>query len=203
MTPWDTPAYVDPDGSYTNEYFDQQEYLGKLHTLKNATRVWLNRNPTDAEINALSEHFDETANATILMRVIDSEDFSKSNADEEFVDRQMKLMFGDGETAASLCSEVLKKLASHEFTRSQAVCHLLDSKEFATRVSDADFLMSLTRNQRYFHVSERPGLSRSELWRAAIDGKSFWMQELTWRDRSTLDDAIIRKFMPFVHAQFP
>ena len=197
-TAWDTGAWIDPDGTRTNEYHQQQEYAGKLHILKNATRVWLNRNPTEAEVNALSANFHEKSNAEIMREVVNSADFQAALSHRDYLELLFRVCLVTLNFSQTLFTTTLAELESGAITRWDACLRVIDSSQFAEKVNSADYLQYLAEWQHHFPRPETLIGTRSANFIAAVDGKAFMMRELALRKLDVVDDEIYRRYLPYV-----
>jgi hypothetical protein len=197
-TPWDTAAWVDPDGQFTREYRDQQEYIAKVHVLKNSSRVWLARNPTEEEINSLSASYDSLNNADILRGVINSAAAATTIGHREFLELLFRQTLRTVDFRQPFFQSLLDGLNRGAATRWDAILQILDSPLGAKAVDDAAYLESLVKHQRLFPRPAKYAGTRSANWIAALNAKAFRMHELSVRDRAVVDESIYRKYMPWI-----
>src|SRR5262249_39608965 len=152
-------------------FLDQQEFITKLQVLKNASRVWLNRNPTEDEINTVGGAFDSKTNADIIKGVVNSPAAAAVINNADFLRMLFMQTLKSLNFTQTLYTNLLNGLNNSTITRWDAILQILDSSQFAGVVPSVDdYNNYLIKYQRYF-PSTFAG-SRSANWVTALNAKS-------------------------------
>jgi hypothetical protein len=185
------------DGSKTEEFYNLQSFAGQMHFLRNATRVWLNRNPTELEGNQLAWEFDSVAPHEILARILNSLEYCYMVNNEDFI-KQL-----EQETGASLSSEtahdLLTRLQRNQICRFNALKEVLDSDAFSHAVSDANFQRYLAEHMAADAVAPPCPVElkkRSERYVWALDQDAFRAKNIEYAHEVTVTPAIEATFKP-------
>ncbi|OPZ08668.1 MAG: hypothetical protein BWZ08_00981 [candidate division BRC1 bacterium ADurb.BinA292] len=169
-------SLVEFDGEKNQDYWYLADFIARMHALKNATRTWLGRNPTEIEANYLALEFDRIATSDILARVIDSVEYRVMVEDERFL---TEILDGCGiaaDAAGQLKQELATRLKQGELTRFEALLEILDSAAFAQAVSEDDFASYLA--QVMGEESASGDGKRSERFLEAMNSRSFIQKDL-------------------------
>jgi len=168
----DNSALFSLEGEKTEDYYVLADYVAKMHFLRNATRVWLERNPTDQEASRLALDYDRIAPHDILRRILDSLEYRFTVTDEEFIESIFAScgMTGSG----ALTEDLVTSLREGRLTRFEALCRILDSDEFAGAMGEEEFDAWLAMHLLSDTVEFPDGApTRSERYLSALDHEAF------------------------------
>ncbi|OPZ08124.1 MAG: hypothetical protein BWZ08_01377 [candidate division BRC1 bacterium ADurb.BinA292] len=189
-------ALFQSDGTPNGNYEMLRDFNFRMHTLKNARRVWCRRNPTEQEANNQARLYDTLTNADILRDSINLS--SEIMSDEEF----LKTLFTDlrlgDQIGQSWYQELLAKLARADLqygynTRYGTLGAVLDSDLFAAAVPQEEFAAYLTRRVINQPV-ELPDLGRRDLYEWALNHPGFDRGNLEYRLANNVPESLRDKY---------
>ena len=189
-------ALVENNGTPNRDYYQLRDFNRKMHVLRNATRVWLDRNPTEAETRAFINGFTYPAGAnyTLLANVINASGERTSNA-QYLAALCQDLNLGE-QIGTAWYQGLLDDLAAGRKTRSAVLSAVLDSAEFAAAVPLEDFKSYLAdavlRQEGVQFPTPEP--SRSSLYQWAINQAQFNEADLPYALLSCVPDTLRAKY---------
>jgi hypothetical protein len=146
---WQMYDNEQPNGDYwlitdTNTkapiYFEMQDGITKAHTLKNLYRTWLNRNPTDAEMESFGGSYSSFSTSTALNTILNSPAYASAVSNTQYVDLIATQIYGD--INHPIRATLLAQLGSQ--SRSDVLDNALNNAAFQARTTNANFA-------RYLH----------------------------------------------------
>lgn len=187
---------INTSNQKTATYNMHKDFLKKAHTLKNATRFWLQRNPTDAEFLSFADSYSSYQTSSKIDTFINSTEYSNLVSNAQY----LNLLFSQLLRISSASTDsdyqtYLSQLNAHTKTRLQILNVMLDSARFKTACHNIDFvkmlfLNSLQRDNISVSSSEFQGVvsrleggeKRSDIWREFLNSDEFEEKELDIRN---------------------
>jgi hypothetical protein len=154
-------------------WYEHNDFLAKANILRNQTRLWLQRNPTDAEFIGFGSNYESLIPSDMLNTLLDGQAIKQVVGDEEFVALLMEVFNGDpehedGPNYLSLLQTV---------PRSQVLNLVMDGEAFQSRVPDADFARYLYEGT----LMRSPGMVTEPELAAALDALQSTPRSALWR----------------------
>lgn len=194
----DVGYWLIDDNNVTQEvYYTHQEYIGKSHTMKNLYRTWLERNPTEAEMNAFGNAFDTYSVSSRLNTILDSSEYQTAISNADYASFLAGQLHGDANDPVR--NVYLTWLGS--MSRSAVLDAALNDTYFENNVTDADFAQYL-HEKTWQQVSPNPGdvsatetqlgsTPRATVWRSFLDDPEFYMAEFAIQDDNEIGSVTV------------
>jgi len=200
---------VDQNNNQTPTYFTLQRLLAQTLALRDANRILLGRNPSEAEQNVLMDAFQTKTVASMLEDVDNGAEFAALGDSAAFLTALFQqALVPTGGSGAALYSSLLAGLNAGTTTRWQTQLDLIDSAEARAAVPDADFVhalyrATLARPESAIAPSDlataaaqlTAGTKRSALWQQFLNGTEFGLTGLSRRNTNLVSDQLYRRFV--------
>lgn len=189
-------------------YYKYQEYLGKLHTLKNLYRYWLGRNPSYTEISAFSSNADTYAASGQMNTILNSAEFQTARTNAQYLGLLFQTFYGTSSTSDPDYVSYLAQLGSGT-PRATVLDSILNSTRFKSVQSAPVFVQklylgTLQRSSIDMAGSEaqaaisslNSGTPRATMWRSFLDSIEFRDAELLMKtDNTAGSNAVASKYL--------
>lgn len=179
-----------------------QDFLARANALKNVTRTWLARNPTDAEFEAFAADAAAFSTSSQLDAILDSAEYDSLLTDAEYVDYLYEVLLKEDSPSGTEYNALISALGSGT-ARSAVLDDFLDGADYAGGVDDDRFVQKLFEetlqdstvgpgDAEYQTVIGRLSAEdRSAIWREFIDLDAFYLAELPIRSIDDKDSAVV------------
>lgn len=193
---------VDTSGTKQQVWYEHEDFLAKANVLKNQTRYWLNRNPTEEEFNAFAGSYTSFKPSTSLEILLDNLSASRFSDEQYLAFLFLRLLNISTPSAQHEYSGYLAQL-SNGSQRSRILRSILGSPAFSRALDDnsfADYLYLSTLGRRTIDRGSQEYLStlsqlvasgRFAVWRQFQDSSEFLSKELQMREDDTIGSTAV------------
>lgn len=184
---------IDNTNQKDDLYFEMQDYLGKANALKNLYRYWLDRNPTETEMNTFGGSYSTFSYSTALNTLLNSGAYTSAVSNAQYADLLALKIYGS--TTHPMRATLLSQLGSQ--SRSAVLDNALNNAAFQAVLPNQDFA-------EYLHektwgvaapnsvdvaatVTQLQSTPRATVWRQFLNAPRFAAAELEMLDINAID----------------
>jgi hypothetical protein len=187
-------------------YHRHQLFLGKAHTFKNVYRVWLRRNPSEAEFSDFAKRHAAFQVSDELRRLLDSREYHDRISSTDYGNLLWSRFFPDTPPVSHPVYQQVAQMLADGTARSTVLFWLMDSSIFRAKLPDSSFAdyiwtimlaQSLGDEPSGFYQKMRDlvnhGLARSDAWCDALNHDLFFHANLAMRTQHAKEAESVKR----------